>query len=104
MNNIEINKDAALDQMYDLIKKSGKYIEIKSIIPEIKDDFESMTPLGKIDIKGVGEIEIAFMISVLKQTIEALREYPRVKDAEKMINRNFETERKIIKTNRKEKK
>lgn len=104
MNNIEINKGEALDQMYDLIKKDGKYIEIKLIIPEMKNDFESMNPLGKVDIKGVGEIEIAFMISSLKTIIERLREDSRVKAAEKIINANFKTESRIIKTNKGEKK
>lgn len=103
MDNIEINKGVALDQIYESMKKSNEYLEVKIIIPKIKENFKDIKPLGKFTVNNVGALEMAYMIEVLEKSICTLRQQdPKVEEAEKMLKNEFKTKNKTIYTEEKD--
>lgn len=96
MDNIEIDKASALEQMYDLMKKEGNYIEVKLLVPKIKDEIRNIKPLGNIVIENVGPLEQAYMINSLEGVIETLRKNPGVIKAECLLKNNFKTYNRTI--------
>lgn len=103
MDNIEINKSAALEQIYESMKKDNEYLEVKIIIPKIKENLKDIKPLGNVVVNNVGVLEMAYMIGSLEQIICTLRQqHPKVEEAEKMLKKEFKLKNKTIYTEEKD--
>lgn len=103
MNNIEIDKSAALEQIYESMKKDDKYLEVKLLVPKIEGDLEDIKPLGNVTVKNIGAMEIAYMICSLEQVIVTLRaQHSKVEEIEKMFKKKFKLTNKTIYTDQEE--
>lgn len=104
MNNIEIDKSAALEQIYESMKKDDKYLEVKMLLPKIEGSIKDIKPLGNVIVKNVGAIEMAYMICSLEQVILELRaQHPKVEEIEKMFKSKFKMTNRKIYTDQEEK-
>lgn len=94
MDNVTVDKDGLMEQLYEN-NKNGDFLELKVIIPKIKEpeEIKKIRPVVVLDSNKTGPVEHALLLISIEEAIKQIVNKPGVKGAYSALRGRFKSTR-----------